>query len=128
VNEVKETIMSDPNEYFRSETPEQRRAFVKWLRQAQEDYLWCLNQHEVLERYPGQVVVLHNRRIIGHGIGTPEARQDAQDKAKARGETLPPKDQLVLVPIPEHPWIDEAVLSRLANGVVSTSSQQGGDK
>ncbi len=89
------------------ESPAQKRAFVEWFLKQQEDYFWCLNQLDIRERYRGQIVVLHNRQILGHGPGSVEARENARERVAAQGAVLPPAAELLLVVIPEHIWLDE---------------------
>jgi hypothetical protein len=99
--------MSDPTNGRKQETPEQKRKFVEWFLKQQEDYFWCLNQLDIRERYRGQIVVLHNRQIIGSGPGSVEARENARQRVVAQGEVMPPTADLLLVVIPEHIWLDE---------------------
>jgi hypothetical protein len=108
--------MSESKNGKHEETPEQKRAFVEWFLKQQADYFWCLNQLDILERYPGQIVVLHDRKVIGSGAGTVEAREDAKRQVEARGETLPPSNDLLCVVIPERIWFDETIFPRPAQG------------
>jgi hypothetical protein len=65
------------------------------------DILWFLGQHEVLARYPGRVVILLNRTVVGSGRDSLEALEDARRQARARGEQLPGPSELLFIPIPE---------------------------
>src|ERR1700730_2937858 len=103
-------VMSQPNNGEHQDTPEQKRAFVEWFHKQKDDYFWCLNQPDVLERYAGQVVVLHNRVVLGSGPGHLQAKEDARRQVETRGETLPPAADLLFVVIPEQVWFDAASL------------------
>jgi hypothetical protein len=94
-------------------TPEQRKAFLEWFHRQQEDYFWCLNQLDICERYRGQVVVLHDRKILGSGIGGREAKEDALQRLEAQGAQLPPVSEILYVPIPEHLGFDQSLFSGL---------------
>src|SRR5258708_37797759 len=73
--------------------------FNEWFAKQQADILWFLGQHEVLARYPGQVVVLHNRIVIGSGRDHLEAMADARRQTAQRGEPLPDAWRMLFIPV-----------------------------
>src|SRR5262245_30198478 len=93
-----------------NETPEQKKEFVEWFQHEQADYFWCMAQLDVRERYGDQVVDLHQRQVIGSGPGHVEALADARTRVEQQGGSLPPVNELLLIPIPEHIWVDERQL------------------
>jgi hypothetical protein len=78
-----EVEMTDTNNGRREETPEQKRAWLEWFERQQANYFWCLGQPDILERYAGQVVILHEHVILGSGTGSQEALEDARQRAEA---------------------------------------------
>jgi hypothetical protein len=106
-----------------NETPEQKSAFVEWFQHQQADYFWCMAQQEIRERYRAQVVVLHQRRVLGSGPDHVEALADARTRVEQQGGSLPPVNELLLIPIPEHIWVDER---QLPPHLRSTTSNQNG--
>jgi hypothetical protein len=86
------------------------------LRRAQEDYGWFMNQPEHLDRYKGLVVVLYNRVVVGCGPTLQEAFADAEQRAQAQQQPLPPRHQLLSFSVPERPWIEEWMLPPRARG------------
>jgi hypothetical protein len=106
----KEGEMSDTDNGRREETAEEKRAWLEWFERQKADYFWCLNQIDVLDRYSGQVVVLHNRVILGSGHGAQEALDDARKRADDSGMALPGGRELLLVPIPAQVWMDDLML------------------
>jgi hypothetical protein len=103
-----------------NETPEQKRAFAEWFQRQQADYFWCMAQLEIRERYRGQVVVLHQRRVLGSGADHVEALADARGRVERQGRSLPPVKELQLIPLPEHICIDEKQLSPQAPSTPSS--------
>ena len=51
---------------------------AEYLRKFQEDYLWCLNQIDLRQRFANQVVILRDRQVIGSGENGVEARESAR--------------------------------------------------
>src|SRR4051794_14571031 len=77
--------------------------YLEWFNRMQGDALWFLGQENLVEQYRGNVVVLHNRRIIGRGNDHSEAKEDARRQVEARGEVLPPVSELLFIPLPAPP-------------------------
>ncbi len=75
-------------------------AFNDWFRRKQEEFFWCLRQPRIVNMYAGQVVVVHDRVILGNGPNSGEALEDARKKAAERGTALPAPGELLFVPIP----------------------------
>jgi hypothetical protein len=78
-------------------------AYAAWFRRMEGDALWFLGQKELVERYTGSVIVLHNRQVIGRGVNHSEAKEDACRQVAARGEALPPLSELLFIPLPGPP-------------------------
>ena len=65
--------------------------------QIEDDYEWCLHDHEVRLKYGGKVVVAHRGKIWG--VGSNHATAWA---AALRKRGCPPKDQVAVVVVPEN--------------------------
>jgi hypothetical protein len=76
-------------------------ALAEWLAKQQAEYLWCLAQPEIMDAYPGRVVVVHNRTIMGSGRDHLEALEDARQRAAQRNEALPKPYDMLFIPVPE---------------------------
>jgi hypothetical protein len=72
--------------------------------QAEADYDWCLSQPpEVLRPYAGQVIVVHQRTILGSGVDHREALENARQQVAAHGRPFPEVGLVfVVVPQPVH--------------------------
>jgi hypothetical protein len=62
-----------------------------------------VRQPENIARYRGQVVVLHNRVVLGSGAGHVEAMADARRRAEAENRSLL-EQELFLFPVPDPGW------------------------
>ena len=51
-------------------------------------YLWFSTQKELVHRYGGRVVVMHDRQVVGDGDSIEEAEQDARRRAADRGDLV----------------------------------------
>src|SRR5262245_11051064 len=102
--------MSEESNGCLGPTAEQNRAFLAWFEKQQADGRWCLSQPDILKRYAGRVVVVHNRTILGSGRDDLEARDDAFRQAQTMGSTLPAERDLLFLVIPDQAWLDEALL------------------
>ena len=89
-----------------SESAEDKKAWVEWFEKQKADYIWCLRQPEIVARYQGQVLVLHERNILGSGRDSLQALHDAQERVAAQNQPFPPRRDILFVVIPEHPWFD----------------------
>src|SRR4051794_6631321 len=67
----------------------------------QADYFWCVSQPEVLQRYPGMVVVVHRRQVLGAGEAHQLALASVERELAGRGQAVPPRHELLFVLIPE---------------------------
>jgi hypothetical protein len=101
--------MPDVNNGRPQETDQQKRAWSEWFQRYQADYLWCLNQRDLRERYAGQVVILHNRVVLGSGYSGAEARADARQRLEARGESMPAENALLIMIVPAQLWVDDPI-------------------
>jgi hypothetical protein len=72
----------------------------------EELYAWCLSQPDLVEKYKGQVVLLHGRSVVGSGLDALEAWADAQRRAATENRFPPPIHELLQVSVPEHLWFD----------------------
>jgi hypothetical protein len=73
------------------------------LRQ-ERDWEWCMRQPEILQKYAGQVVVVHRERLVGHGVDHWEALHDAMMNIEGKAtEPTPPQRELTFIAIPELP-------------------------
>src|SRR5689334_16045514 len=70
------------------------------FRRACDEYLWWMHNARIRDAYAGQVIIVHNQKILGSGPGSLEALQDAQKKAEEAGTPLPPQGEMMFVPIP----------------------------
>jgi hypothetical protein len=64
------------------------------------DYRWCRQQRDLLASYSGQVVVFHNRTILGNGVDHHAALENARARAVGKDRALPAHGLLFLV-VPE---------------------------
>ena len=101
--------MSETNNGRRDATIERNPAATECLRKYQEDYFWCLSQADLRQRYASQVVILHERRVIGHGETGAQAREAAHQAFQQRGEPFPSENDLLVVLMPPMTWLDEPV-------------------
>lgn len=53
------------------------------------DFRRCVAQRDLLARYPGQVVVFHNRVILGCGADCHEATKDVRQRADQDNRVVP---------------------------------------
>jgi hypothetical protein len=81
------------------------------LRKHQEEYLWCMKQTELLHRHADQILILHDRQVIGSGSTGPEAWQDAERHAAEQGNALPPRGQLLVFVVPAQIWVEDPLAS-----------------
>jgi hypothetical protein len=91
--------------------PKRDEAWIARFEQQKEDYLWCLEQPEILVQHAGRVVILHNRKIIGVGCDNLEALEEAQRECQEKQGTFPPHRELVFVSIPEAVELDPSFFS-----------------
>ncbi|MGD9711955.1 MAG: hypothetical protein AB7V46_07825 [Thermomicrobiales bacterium] len=98
--------MTETNNGEREMMIEHNPRLAERLRKFQEDYLWILTQVTLREQYKNQVVILHDRRVIGSGRTDVEAKADARQQAASRAETLPPDDETTIVLVPAMAWIE----------------------
>src|SRR5262245_665299 len=82
-------------------TSEHNPELAAQLRKYQEDYFWCMKQTDLLLRYKDQILILHDRKILGSGPTGPEAWEDARRRATERGEPLPARKELMVFFVPE---------------------------
>jgi hypothetical protein len=82
--------------------------YAAWFQRMQGDALWFLGQQELVERYAGSVVVLHNRQVIGRGKNHSQAKDDACRQVQEKGEVLPPLSELLFIPLPAPPDTEPA--------------------
>jgi hypothetical protein len=81
--------------------PEQKSSETPWLAQHWQDWRWCMGQANILRDYAGQVIVLHERQVLGSGQGHLEALEDARQRVEAAGQSLPERAALLFVVVPE---------------------------
>src|SRR5205807_1083015 len=62
-NEIARVIMPEENNSRHEETPEQKRSWAQWFERFRADYLWCLNQFDLRQRFADQMVILHDRQV-----------------------------------------------------------------
>ncbi len=99
--------MSEAGNGWQEAALERNAAAAESLRKFQEDYLWCLNQVDLRQRYANQVVILHNRTVIGHGESGGQARESARQALQQCGEPFPPEKDLVILIMPPMAWLDD---------------------
>jgi hypothetical protein len=76
--------------------PGQHTSETPWLAQHWQDWQWCMGQADILRDYAGQVIVLHERQVLGSGQGHLEALEDAQQRVEAAGQSLPEDPALII--------------------------------
>jgi hypothetical protein len=65
------------------------------------NYDWFMSQWELRNRYAGQVVILHDRKVLGSGTNYREAEESMRAAAAAENRKLPEHSLLyVHVPLP----------------------------
>jgi hypothetical protein len=67
------------------------------------DYIWCRGQRDLLAQHAGQVVVFHNRTLVGSGADHHEAMKDVRERAARENRPVPSAGLLFVVapePIP----------------------------
>ncbi len=70
------------------------------ITRAEEDYRWWYHQGDNRLRYAGQVIVLHQRELVGSGPDMNEAWEAAQRWFAERGRSFPDASELLCLPVP----------------------------
>jgi hypothetical protein len=86
------------------------------LRQHIADDAWALTQDHLVERYGGQVILLHRREVLGSGRNHLEALESARTALQEAGRAMPPSDEWLFVIVPTREALDgcaEAVARRI---------------
>jgi hypothetical protein len=96
--------MSNPTESHNGFRPTAGQDGAEQFERQRADYLWALGEPAITDRYPGKVVVLHQRTVLGSGRDDLEALADARQGAAGGGRPLPDVWELLFVPVPERAW------------------------
>jgi hypothetical protein len=98
--------MSEASNGWGEATIERNPLVAEQLRKFQEDYLWCLNQVDLRERYANQVVILHDRKVIGSGESSAQAREAARQALAAQGTAFPSESEIHILIVPPMAWVE----------------------
>jgi hypothetical protein len=91
------------------ESPEERRAAKECILKFKDAFFWLYNQPEVCERYADQVVIVHERQVVGHGASEEEALEAAKRFFTGLGQPMPPPGHLAIMVAPTSLWMDAPI-------------------
>ena len=97
--------MSD-NDHGNGMRPKLNPVEVAQMQKQHADFLWCLNHSDLAKQYAEQVVVVHERQVIGSGATFEEARTDAVRRWEEKGGPFPADRDLLMFMMPPMVYLE----------------------